>query len=223
MSSLDLRWARPSRQVKLAEINVRYRVELDGGGAEFGQDFIPFLNSRRMPKQHRIFEWCAGPGFIGFSLLGSGLSETLCLADINPAAVSCCRQTVISNNLSDRVAVYRSNNLRDIPVSEKWDLIVSNPPHFIDQYVGDIRAHDPGWRIHQEFFATVQPHLSEQGIIVLQENNRGSTVDTFRQMIDENGLEILFVHGDQPILTKKSSVYFIGIGPKLRTHPTWVR
>lgn len=218
-----LRWARPSRQVKLAGIDIHYRVELDGGGAEFGQDFIPFLKSRQMPKQRRIFEWCAGPGFIGFSLLGNGLGETLCLADINSAAVACCRQTVISNNLADRVSVYRSDNLRDIPVSEKWDLVVSNPPHFIDQYEGDIRAHDPDWRIHQEFFATAGNYLSGDGVIVLQENNRGSTVETFRSMIEQSGLEIWFTHGDYPSLTETSSFYFIGIGPKGRPRPTWAR
>jgi hypothetical protein len=61
-----LRWARPSRHVRLAGIDISYRSELDGGGTEFGQEFIPFLKSRGMPKQRRAFEWCSGPGFIGF-------------------------------------------------------------------------------------------------------------------------------------------------------------
>jgi hypothetical protein len=65
-------------------IRVHYKRHLDGGGSGFGQDFIPFLRGRGIPKQARAFEWCAGPGFIGFSLLGHGLCETLCLADINP-------------------------------------------------------------------------------------------------------------------------------------------
>jgi hypothetical protein len=61
-----LRWARPSRHVRLAGIDISYRSELGGGGTEFGQEFIPFLKSRGMPKQRRAFEWCSGPGFIGF-------------------------------------------------------------------------------------------------------------------------------------------------------------
>ncbi len=107
-------------------------------------------------------------------MLGNDLCESLCLSDINPAAISACRTTVAANNLSSQVSCYVSNNLRDIPVSERWDLVVSNPPHFIDQYAGDIRAHDPDWKIHREFFETVSPHLTEDGIIILQENNRGS-------------------------------------------------
>jgi methylase of polypeptide subunit release factors len=152
--------------------DIRYRSELDGGGTDFGQQFIPFLRSRGMPKQKRAFEWCCGPGFIGFSMLGHGLWEILCLSDINPAAAS-CQHTVRVNKLSDRVSVCQSDNLKSIPRSEMWNLIVSNPPHFVDQYEGDIRAHDPDWRIHRNFFETVSDHLAEDGVIVLQENNRG--------------------------------------------------
>jgi hypothetical protein len=59
-------------------------------------------------------------------------------------------------------------------------LLCPTPPHFIDEYLGNLRAYDPDWRVHREFFATVPPFLTPGGIIVLQENNAGSTVDTFR-------------------------------------------
>jgi hypothetical protein len=215
-----LRWARSSRHVRFAGIDISYRSELDGGGTEFGQQFIPFFKSRGMPKQQHAFEWCSGPGFIGFSMLGHGLCETLCLSDINPAAISSCRHTVRVNKLSDRVSVYQSDNLKSIPSSEMWNLIVSNPPHFVDQYEGDTRAHDPDWQIHKNFFGMVSNHLAEEGVIVLQENNRGSTVETFRSMIEQRGLEIFFTHGDCPALTKESSFYFIGIGRRGQ-RPTW--
>ena len=49
-------------------------------------------------------------------------------------------------------------------------------------------------------------------MVVLQENNRGSTVETFRQMIEQSGnLEIVFSDGDLPTLTKQSEFYYIGI------------
>lgn len=112
----------------MAGTRVSYKNHLDGGGRCFGQDFIPLLQSLGLPRQPRAFEWCAGPGFIGFSLLGHGLCETLCLADINPESESACERTSADNALSDRVSVYCSDNLRDIPKSEQWDLVVSNPP-----------------------------------------------------------------------------------------------
>jgi predicted RNA methylase len=216
-----LRKLRPSRHVRYADIAISYRAELDGGGTEFGQDFISFFRARGMPKQKRLFEWCCGPGFISFSLLGHGFCETLCLADINPEAVASCENTVRVNKLGDRVSVYQSDNLKNIPRSEKWDLVVSNPPHFIDQYEGDLRAHDPDWRIHREFFATIGDFLTAGGIVVLQENNRGSTVATFREMIGQSGLEIVFTDGDSPTLTKESVFYYIGIVRKEETPPPW--
>jgi methylase of polypeptide subunit release factors len=215
------RWIRPSCRVNFGGIDIRYRSELDGGGTVFGQEFIPFLKSRGMPRQNRVFEWCCGPAFIGFSMLGNGLCETLCLSDINPAAVSSCRNTVRANQLGDRASVYQSDNLKNIPPSERWNLVVSNPPHFVDQYEGDIRAHDPDWQIHKAFFETVSSHLVEDGVIVLQENNRGSTVETFRSVIERSGLEILFTHGDSPNLTTESSFYFIGIGRRGAPRPNW--
>src|SRR5262249_42140313 len=109
-------------------IHVNYGQHLDGGGSIFGRNFITYLRSRGMPRQARTFEWCAGPGFIGFSLLGAGLTETLCLADINPQAVAACRRSVKDNALAGRVSVYHSDNLANIPQSEKWDLLLGVPP-----------------------------------------------------------------------------------------------
>jgi SAM-dependent methyltransferase len=217
-------WARklwPWRRVVVGGVRVRYTRRIDGGGAGFGQEFIPFLRGRGMPVQERVFEWCSGPAFIGFSMLGQGLCRTLCLADINPRAVEACRRTVRENGMGDRVTVYQSDNLNAIPRTEQWDLVVSNPPHFVDEFAGDIRAHDPDWRIHREFFGSVGTFLKPGGIIVLQENNRGSTVETFRSMIDDAGLSILFVEGGAPTRTPTDRFYFIGIGRRGDVHPAW--
>src|SRR5579862_2277461 len=57
------------RSVNYGAIRVHFKKHLDGGGSSFGQDLVTFLELRGMPQQRRVFEWCAGPGFIGFSLL----------------------------------------------------------------------------------------------------------------------------------------------------------
>jgi Methyltransferase small domain len=138
----------PYKQATLAGTRVSYKNHLDGGGRGFGQDFIPLLLHYSLPRQARAFEWCAGPGFIGFSLLAHGLCETLCLADINPEAVQACQCTIADNALSDRASVYCSDNLRNIPPTEQWDLVVSNPPHFIDDS-DPTRKSYPGLRCHE--------------------------------------------------------------------------
>lgn len=67
----------------------------------------------------KYFEWCAGPGFIGFSLLAYGLCDAVVLADINPDAVRCSLETVKRNRLEARVRVFQSDNLDGIPANEK--------------------------------------------------------------------------------------------------------
>lgn len=211
----------PWRTAAFGGIRVHFKEVLDGGGSSFGQDFVPFLTRRGMPKQQRAFEWCAGPGFIGFSLLGHGLCETLCLADINPKSVAACRRTVAANRLGGKVSVYRSDNLSALPAEEQWNLIVSNPPHF-DRAAFHWRAHDPGWNIHRAFFDDIGRHLRPGGIIVLQENHPGSTAETFRAMIEAAGLEIVFVDHGGPQLTPEMHIYYLGIMRRGDARPAWV-
>ena len=216
-----LRYLKPWKKRPFGGINIYYKPFLDGGGSSFGQDFIPLLRAKGMPKVQRAFEWCAGPGFIGFSILGHSLSETLCLADINPAAVSACRATVRANGLADKVAVYLSDNLGQIPASEQWDLVVSNPPHFLENY--DLRSSDPDWHIHKEFFETIAGHLAPGGVVILQENNNGSTVESFRAMIAQAGLKIVFAWDAKPELTPEFHFYYLGIMRGSDTPPAWAR
>lgn len=208
------------QQVTYGCVRVHFRTQLDGGGTSFGQDFIPFLERRQMPRQHRVFEWCAGPGFIGFSLLAHGLAETLCLADINPEAVKACQRTITENGLADRVSIYHSDNLKNIPDTERWDLVVGNPPHFDDR-PGDLRGHDDDWRLHRQFFTAVGGFLRPGGVIVLQENNRGSTAETFRPMIEASGLRTVFVVDERPERTARDRFYFIGIMRSGDPAPAW--
>ncbi len=84
--------------------------------------------SKKIGKVDHVFEYCAGPGFIGFCLLANNLCDRLTLADINPAAVEYVKHTIKKNRLEDRVTVYTTDSLRDIPLDEQWDVVVSNPP-----------------------------------------------------------------------------------------------
>jgi SAM-dependent methyltransferase len=211
------------RTVQYGDIRVHYKDHLDGGGRTSGLDYLPLFRDRGMPCQPRVFEWCAGPAFIGFSLLGYGFCETLCVADINPEAVEACRRTVADNKLDRRVAIYRSDNLDDIPDSEKWDLVVGNPPHFADTSPNELRYHDADWQLHRRFFATVGRFLKPGGMIVLLENNAGSTAEGFRDMIEAAGFSVLFVRNCEGRRTPYPRVYFIGIARRGDSVPAWAR
>jgi 16S rRNA G966 N2-methylase RsmD len=213
----------PYTRRRYGNIQVYFTKNLDGGGNSFVEEFFPVLQAWGMPKQNRVFEWCAGPGFIGFAMLGLGLCESLCLADINAAAVKAAQRTVRENKLADRVTIYRSDSLRDIPGSEQWDLVLGNPPHFsYDWLRGHLITHDPEWQIHRGFFASVAKHLKPGALIVLQENNSGSTPGTFRPMLEAAGLQIVFTHDASPELTREHDrLYYLGIARRGDTLPRW--
>jgi hypothetical protein len=117
--------------------------------------------------------------------------------------------------LGGRVTVYHSDNLSAIPIEEQWDLVVGNPP-FFNNAAFHLRAHDRGWHLHREFFATISRFLRSGGIIVLQENNLGSTTETFREMIETAGLAIVLVEGCAPQRTPDSRIYYIGHAARRR-------
>jgi hypothetical protein len=94
-------------------------------------------------------------------------------------------------------------------------------PHFSDTYLSQIKEHDEDWGLHRAFFGSVGAFLNPGGVIVLQENNRGSTAETFRSMIEAAGLSVVFVHGCAPRRTPDPRYYYIGMMRNGDTPPPW--
>lgn len=167
------------------DLDVFYRDRLDGYGTALAAPIVSFIRGRYPGKKFgKVFEWCSGPGFIGFSLLRAGICERLCLADINHEAIECVTQTVRQNRLEDHVSYYLSDNLDDIPRAEVFDLVVSNPPNFYainpecpgyDDLKNDLRPNDPGWRIHRRFYSQIAQHLTVGGLTLISEVEPGLT------------------------------------------------
>jgi hypothetical protein len=168
------------------------RRDLDGGGSGFGQDYVRVLRELGMNHVGNLYEWCSGPGYIGFSLLAHGFCDHLTLADINPVAVAAAKETAAFNGIEKSVSIYLSKGLSEIPASEKWDLVVSNPPHFLDwKGPSNLRSEDAGWEIHKDFYANVKRHMNPGGYTVIQENAQGSKAQDFIPMIRAGGGEYL--------------------------------
>ncbi|PXX63904.1 methyltransferase family protein [Nocardia tenerifensis] len=186
------------KTVTYGSIDVCYLDEIDGGGARFGQDYLSFI-SDHVGKVDRILEWCAGPGFIGFSLLAAGLCDELALIDVNPAAVASCQETVRRNGLDDSVRVYTSDCMDALPQGNVYDLVVANPPHCPDSTPSpgghtQLIYNDIGWRIHEKFYRQIPRYLSDAGRVLLQEDASQSSADDFRAMIEDAGLELTGVY-----------------------------
>ncbi len=190
------------KHIRYNNIEVLYEESLNGGGMRFGQQYIPVIKEK-FGKVDHIFEFCAGPGFIGFSLLANNLCNKLTLADINPEAVKVCQETIKHNHLESKVAVYLSDCLDSIPETEKWDLVVSNPPHTFcsseDEYKKNIILYDPHFRIHRKFYNNIRRFLKPTGSVLFQEHTESTNVSDFREMIEANGLKIVDVFDYNPL------------------------
>jgi hypothetical protein len=202
---------------RLGGIAVHFRQQFEGGGQSFGQAMLPYVE-RRFGRVPRLLEWCSGPGFIGFALLGRGLCEYLGLSDVNPGVVELCQTTIERNGLASRVSTYVSDCFDAMPPEPGWDLVVANPPHWLTHAAvrADARSQadpdaaggtgkvrraerspliylDPMWRTHRKFFAQLPSHLAEGGSAVLMEHSVGSSAEDFEDMIRDSGLTIVDV------------------------------
>ena len=177
-------------KIKYKNIKVSYRWRLNGGGLILAHEFVHIV-SRRIGKVEHVFEYCAGPGFIGFCLLANNLCDKLTLADVNPHAITVIQETIKNNNLQDRVNVYQSDYLESIPESEQWDLVVGNPPWYISpKNRKDIMVCDPESRVHEEFYRKINKFLKPNGTILFVEGGGYTNTAYFKDMIEKNGLSI---------------------------------
>lgn len=177
------------------EIIPKYHIDHHGGGLGIGLEFVHILKNRYDNKcWNHCLEWCSGPGFIGFDILSQGLCKKLTLHDKHRPLQKNIDRTIEINRLADRVDYYFGETLDCIP-ERKFDLIVANPPHFLD-HQGDENyqrlAVDQNWTAHKNFFSKVKNYLDDDGIILLQEDQRGSKFGPmeFSSMIEENHLYI---------------------------------
>ncbi|MBI2676559.1 MAG: methyltransferase [Candidatus Yanofskybacteria bacterium] len=201
------------KYIKYNNIEVAYKDNLHGGGIRFGQQFIPVVKERFGHIGH-VFEFCAGPGFIGFSLLANNLCDKLTVADVNPEAVKVLNETIKRNGLESKVTVYLSDCLDNIPETEKWDLVVGNPPHVFcatkDEYKKDITLFDPNFNIHKKFYRDIHKFLKPTGSVLLQEHAESTSIADFKEMIEKNGLKIIDVFTCIPPLASGSKKNNIG-------------
>lgn len=181
------------------QLNVFYSSDCDGGGTTYSQDYVNNVQQRYPGRRfNKCYEWCSGPGFIGYSMLDNDICGSLCLTDIYDPALLWAEETknYPGNNCQDRVSIYLLKDLMLLPKFEMFDLVVSNPPHascYSSSILNDDLNRivtDLNWEAHENFYRNIKQHLLPDGVIILLENNAGSTVDDFAPMIESNNLKI---------------------------------
>jgi hypothetical protein len=187
--------------------NIEFTDDLDGGGRLLAPIFGELLKDFRV---HTLYEWCSGPAWIGFWLLKLGICKELVVSDINPKAIEHVKRT--ARKLGYPVRAYVSDNLANIPVNEKFDLVVSNPPnyqniqktHRYGYLRDDLRPSDLNWTVHQGFYRNIAKYLRKNSRMFISEVEiykkeviiggelydlrRNTPLEDFNPMITQNGL-----------------------------------
>lgn len=177
------------------DFTVFYNSNEDGGGTWFGQEYVTVIRQRYEHRFTRCLEWCAGPGFIGFSLLAHDVCDHLVLMDSHFPVAASVAETVTRNQIGTRTTFYCRCEIAQLPNDEQFDLIVANPPHYLEcQGNANYQriAVDPNWQVHREFYRNIGCHMRPEAVILMQENQAGSLGGPaeFRNMIEQSGLRI---------------------------------
>lgn len=186
-------------ELKLGNFLIQTSSDLDGYGYQTVIDAVSCFNHFSNGKKYNhCLEWCSGPGYLGFGTLSHGLTKKLTLLDIFEPNKTVVENTIKQNNLSETVNFILSDNFLNHKKTIKYDLVIGNPPHFNFSHPPtkgvDINEHrkyqDTDWKIHRDFFENINDYITDDADIILMENIKGSDLNTFKDMIESNGLKI---------------------------------
>jgi hypothetical protein len=182
-----------SHETECQGIKIKYHPSMEGGGIYRSPMFIEVLS---LIAPNRIFnhclEWCSGPGFIGYSLLGKGLCKQLDLADIWQPSLTAAKAVKAPCN----VDTWHIRNLCDIQPPRMYDLIVANPPWWpgnLLQNQHNRLGADPDLAILKKFLKDAKNYLTPDGIIVLIEGQTYTGPKDISNALADTGLELTHV------------------------------
>lgn len=175
------------------DLKVFYEKRFDGGGTTFGFNAItkPIITDY-IQDSGDVLEMCSGPGFIGYTLLERKKVKRLVLSDVNIDLYPSIQETNEFNKLQN-VEFILSDCFDEISEENKFDIIVSNPPHFKTIRPDGYRSReeklislDFNMEFHKKFFDSVHKFLKPNGKIILIENCDGVTEEDIRVLSNEH-------------------------------------
>lgn len=198
----------------------------EGGGYSHRHVFLKILQEKNRTFK-KCLEWCSGVGTIGYDLYSHKIVENLSLLDKNPHVLHRAKKIAIKNKIIDNVNFYVGDSILTLPKTEKFDLIVANPPFFFyenDMPENDIPVFkskkienwiyenvkrlglDEGHESHTNFFSNVREFLRDDGLIIISGNLSGSSPNDFKLMTEKNNLKI-----NNTLVIPDTNLYFMEI------------
>lgn len=193
-----------------------------GRVVEKGLDWIKQSGKERLS----VLDFCSGQGCVGLSLFEEAKDriERVGYVDVNFFNLLALEKTLVElRDYADedlaRHEPILSNALKCLAPDDKYDLILSNPPHrdvkdghpmTTDFSIKNLFLVDPGWRLHVEFYAKVHEHLLPSGECWFIELD-GSPRERFEEMIQANPrLEYLGHYAQAKLGDEPPSYYWMG-------------
>ncbi len=167
-------------------------------GAITGEAAIRMIKGRGMTEL-KVLDMCCGVGIVGitiFTKLKDHVREIV-FADINIFNLNSLRRTLKINGLDalvgSQICCVLSDGLNCVPHGEKFDIIVSNPPHYlVKDYVSKemnpetLGIYDAGWAFHESFYKQCHEYLTERGEVWFLENSDGAKESDLLPFIKAN-------------------------------------
>lgn len=156
-----------------------------------------------------ILDIGSGTGVLSLMLAQKSANATITALDINPDAVVLAEQNFRRNELGKRCRAIHSNFLQ-FTATSGFDLIVSNPPFFVDAFnsnnpVIDLAKHANTSKIEQFF---------EKSVALLNENGKLALIypsdSSFLNFASKMGLypqRNLHVYGKPGVLKRRCSIF----------------
>lgn len=159
-----------------------------------------------------ILDIGAGTGIITLQLAQRSKAETIDAVEIDDDAYEQCTENLENSPWGDRVFCYHTSVQEfAIEIEEKYDLIITNPPFYSEDYKTESKARDIA-RFNdalsfEHLIASVGKLLSEEGIFALIIPRKEE--DNFIELASEVGLSperICRVRGTQNSKVKRSMI-----------------
>lgn len=150
-----------------------------------------------------VLELCSGAGQIGLLAVADSDRPLVCV-DLNPVACSYTRANAVAAGLADRVEVREADLSSALGASERFALIIADPPWVARADVGEfpedpvlaIDGGDDGMQVAWACLDLARRHLGPGGSVLLQ---LGSTAqaDAVRDRLDGDALQVAEVRTHQ--------------------------
>ncbi len=150
--------------------------------------FEPWFDETQPPA--KVLDLCTGSGCIGIACAYAFPTAEVVLSDISQDALDVARENISRHHLNLRVAAVTSDLFTGLEASDKFDLIVSNPPYVDAQDLAAmpeeyhqepelaLAAGEDGLDLVKVILAQARLHLNDGGLLVVEVGNSETHLET---------------------------------------------